>query len=127
MAAADVVLWLHWPAALDMPGFWLHALAAGRATAILDLAHLATIPALDPRTWRLQAPANQDVDVESTAVTVSIDVMDEDHSLRLALQRLMADATLRARLGHSARAYWEKEHSPARMADGYARAISQAL
>ena len=127
LLAADVVLTLRWPAALDMPGHWLRALAAGRATVILDLVHLANIPALDPRTWRRHSPAEPSPDADAAAVTVALDVMDEDHSLRLALQRLAADGPLRARLGHAARAYWEAEHSPSRMVNDYAHAISRAL
>jgi hypothetical protein len=127
MTAADVVFCLRWPAALDMPGLWLKAIAARRATAILDLAHLATIPSLDPRTWQRHAPAHRSPEAEEAAVTVAIDVMDEDHSLRLALRRLAADGALRARLGQAGRAYWEAEHSPSRMADDYAHAIARAL
>jgi glycosyltransferase involved in cell wall biosynthesis len=125
-AATDVTLALRWPAGLDTPGTWLRALAAGRATVILDLVHLADVPALDPRTWQRHAPRDASASADADAVTVGIDVMDEDHSLRLALQRLATDAPLRARLGQAARAYWEARHTPARMVDDYARAIARA-
>jgi glycosyltransferase involved in cell wall biosynthesis len=126
IAATDVTLALRWPAALDVSSTWLAALAAGRATVILDLVHLAEVPAIDPRTWRRHAPADQSSDADAEAAAIGVDVMDEDHSLRLALQHLAIDAALRARLGRSARAYWQAHHSPARMVEDYARAIARA-
>ena len=126
VAATDVTLALRWPAALDVSGTWLSALAAGRATVILDLAHLAEVPTLDPRTWRRHVPADPSPAADAEAVAVGVDVMDEDHSLRLALQRLAVDAALRARLGHAAHAYWRAHHAPERMVEDYARAIAHA-
>jgi len=123
IAASDIVLSLRWPAALDTPSSWLRALAAARATVLLDLIHQAGVPALDPRTWRRHAPHGPGEDAH--AVTVALDVMDEDHSLRLALQRLATDASLRARLGRAGRAYWERRHAPASMIEGYAAAIAR--
>jgi hypothetical protein len=58
---------------------------------------------------------------------VSIDILDEDHSLALALRRLALDATLRAALGREARAWWSAHHTLGHMADDYRRVISQAL
>jgi hypothetical protein len=52
--------------------------------------------------------------------------MDEAHSLRLAMRRLAADPALRAALGAEGRAYWEREHSPARMLDDYRAVIAAA-
>jgi hypothetical protein len=59
-------------------------------------------------------------------VCVSVDIMDEDHSLRLAMRRLATDAALRARLGAAARAWWTREHAPAVMLADYRRAIEDA-
>jgi hypothetical protein len=84
------------------------------------------VPTLDPRTWRRHAPADSSADADVQAVAIGVDVMDEDHSLRLALQHLATDEALRARLGRSARAYWHARHSPACMIEDYARAVSRA-
>src|SRR5439155_21209021 len=51
LAAADACLCLRWPTAQETSGSWVQCLAAGRATVVTDLAHLADVPAIDPRTW----------------------------------------------------------------------------
>jgi glycosyltransferase involved in cell wall biosynthesis len=122
MAACDVSINLRWPTAREMSGPWLRALAAGLPTITTDLVHLADIPSLDPRTWANREPriANRE------PVTIAIDILDEDHSLRLAMRRLATDAQLRSSLGDSARSYWDREHSPPRMLEDYRRVISEA-
>ena len=142
LAACDVSLNLRWPTAREMSGPWLRALAAGLPTITTDLAHLADVPSLDPRTWTVRAgsgirdpgsgaetaelrrsdPASRTPD----AVTVAIDILDEDHSLRLAMRRLATDEDLRASLGAHARAYWNREHSMPLMLEDYRRAIADA-
>ena len=108
-------------AARETSGAWLRAAAAGLPTLITDLVHQPHMPSLDPRTWgvlhvepTLQVPS---------PVAISIDVLDEDHSLRLALRRLVADEALRDALGEAARAYWAGRHTVAHMAEDYGRAI----
>jgi glycosyltransferase involved in cell wall biosynthesis len=152
IAACDVALSLRWPTAREVSGPWLRALAAGRPTVILDLEHLSDVPSLDPRTWRLNpgtrarvpspgfqvpnpksripSPGSQVPNPKSripghAPVAVALDIMDEDHSLRLAMRRLAADAGLRATLGAAGRAWWQVEHSPAGMLEDY-RAILAA-
>jgi glycosyltransferase involved in cell wall biosynthesis len=122
VAACDVSINLRWPTAREMSGPWLRALAAGLPTITTDLAHLADVPSLDPRTWSNREPrtANRD------AITVAVDILDEDHSLRLAMRRLATDPVLRASLGVSARAYWDAEHSMPRMLEDYRRVIAKA-
>jgi hypothetical protein len=154
LAACDVSLNLRWPTARETSGPWLRALAAGRPTVITDLAHLGDVPALDPRTWKMnfaevRGPRTEDrrsghdspshleprtsdlgpptSDLGPDPVCVSIDILDEDHSLRLAMRRLASDAALRARLGVAARQRWERQHSPAVMVADYRRAIADAL
>jgi glycosyltransferase involved in cell wall biosynthesis len=128
LAACDVSLNLRWPSARETSGPWLRALAAARPTIITDLVHLGDVPALDPRTWAcLGPPASDRRPPTSHPVSVAIDIMDEDHSLRLAMRRLATDAALRARLGAAARAWWAREHSPAVMVADYGRAIADAL
>ncbi len=123
IAACDVSLNLRWPTARELSGPWLRALAAGRPTIAIDLAHMVDVPALDPRTWRLHSGSGvRDPD----PVTVAVDILDEDHSLRLAMRRLATDPALRAALGDAGRRYWEREHSMPRMVDDYERAIAEA-
>jgi hypothetical protein len=59
-------------------------------------------------------------------VTVAIDILDEDHSLRLAMRRLAGDAALRATLGAAARRYWQREHSLEKAAADYRRVMALA-
>ena len=110
----------------------VRAIAAGLPTITTDLAHIADLASLDPRTWarreadgdwRLAAGAEA---TERDPVTVAVDILDEDHSLRLAMRRLATDPALRASLGASARAHWEREHSLPRMLEDYRRVIAEA-
>ena len=123
IAACDVSLNLRWPTAREISGPWLRALAAGRPTITIDLAHLADTPALDPRTWRVNGIATRDM-IEP--VCVAIDLLDEDHSLRVAMRRLASDPALRASLGAAGRRYWTREHSMPRMVEDYERILADA-
>jgi glycosyltransferase involved in cell wall biosynthesis len=128
IAAVDVSINLRWPSALETSGPWLRAIAAGRPTILTDLPHLGQIRTLDPRTWHIHAPvADLSPDADAQAMAVAVDILDEDHSLRLAMRRLAADADLRRRLGAAARSYWEAEHTPGRMVDDYEHAITLAV
>jgi glycosyltransferase involved in cell wall biosynthesis len=120
LAAADVALNLRWPTAREVSGPWLRALAAGLPTITIDLAHTWHVPTLDPHTWQPHLPGG------AAPVTVAIDILDEDHSLRLAMRRLAGDAGLRASLGRAGRAYWDLEHAVARMVDDYRRLLPLA-
>ena len=158
MAACDVSLNLRWPTAREMSGPWLRALAAGRPTIITDLAHLADVPSLDPRTWRITPgsgirgpgcgvrgagsarsnarpvhdltgsdPGSRIPDPGSDPpVCVAVDILDEDHSLRLAMRRLASDPALRASLGTAGQRYWEQQHSMPRMLEDYERILAAA-
>jgi glycosyltransferase involved in cell wall biosynthesis len=83
LAAADACLCLRWPTALETSASWLRCLAARRPTIITNLAHLADVPALDPRVPPTPAPPPG-----RPAVAMMIDLLDEDRSLLLAMQRL---------------------------------------
>jgi glycosyltransferase involved in cell wall biosynthesis len=122
IGAVDVSLNLRWPSALETSGPWLQALAAGRPTVIMELPQLAHVPALDPHDWRPRNPVDS-----RPPVTVSIDVLDEHHSLVAAMDRLASDRTLRTNLGEAARRYWESEHTLDRMTDGYETVLRQAM
>jgi glycosyltransferase involved in cell wall biosynthesis len=166
IAAADVALNLRWPTAREISGPWLRALAAGKATVIIDLSHLVDVPTIDPRTWvpneRVLHGSSEDRGLEepggrrfgasgdrtphhgedvralselprprsphpSSPCSIAIDILDEDHSLRLAMRRLATDASLRATLGDAARAYWIAHHAIDAMADDYRRLIARAV
>jgi glycosyltransferase involved in cell wall biosynthesis len=127
VAAADVCLCLRWPSSRETSASWLRCLAGGKPTVITDLAHTSDVPTLDPRTWQvLHAPAGGAPPARD-AVAVSIDILDEDHSLRVALTRLALDRPLREELGAAARRHWAREHTPERMADDYRRVIQCAI
>ena len=151
IAASDISLNLRWPTAREMSGPWLRALAAARPTITIDLAHMVDVPALDPRTWKKHPgsvvrdprsavhgsrgptdvtsrdrpdPGSRTTDPD--AVTVAVDILDEDHSLRLAMRRLATDPALRASLGGAGRRYWEREHSMPCMLEDYERVLAEA-
>jgi glycosyltransferase involved in cell wall biosynthesis len=127
LAACDVSLNLRWPTAREVSGPWLRALAAGIPTITMDLAHLAQIPSLDPRTWGPSGCATATLCDSAEPVTVAVDILDEDHSLQLAMRRLGSDAELRAALGAAGQRYWEREHSQQGMMSDYRRVIDAAL
>jgi glycosyltransferase involved in cell wall biosynthesis len=122
IAACDVSLNLRWPTAGEISGPWLRCLALGLPTVIVDLAHLADVPSLDPRTWQPHGGA-----AAEAPVCVAIDILDEDHSLGLAMRRLATQPALRQSLGRAAAAYWRREHAPDLMAGDYRRLVSRAL
>lgn len=127
LAACDVSLNLRWPTAREVSGPWLRSLAAGVPTITLHLAHMTDVPSLDPRTWSLSGcsvPTSCDA---AEPVTVAVDVLDEDHSLRLAMRRLASDAELRGKLSAAGLRYWQREHSHERMLGDYRRVIARAL
>jgi hypothetical protein len=128
---ADVCLCLRWPTNREASGPWIRALAAGKPTVINDLAHLVDLPTLDPRTWDVQVASPAAADAlrvwrRDEAIAVAVDILDEDHSLALAMRRLALDAGLRAELGAAARRHWAAHHTIGHMAEDYARAIAAA-
>jgi glycosyltransferase involved in cell wall biosynthesis len=127
VAAVDVSLNLRWPTARETSGPWLRALAAGKPTVVIDLVQLGDVPTMDPRTWQLHTSSivHRPSSIEG-AVAIAIDIVDEDHSLRLAMRRLAADADLRSRLGRAGQEYWQREHTIDVMADDYDRVMAMA-
>jgi glycosyltransferase involved in cell wall biosynthesis len=147
LAACDVSVNLRWPTARETSGPWLRALAAGLPTVVTDLVHATGFASLDPRTWRVntevrgprsevRSPKSEDrpstighrpsADHRAAAVCVAIDILDEDHSLRLAMRRLANDIELRARLGAAGQAWWRREHSLDAMVEDYVRVMDEA-
>jgi glycosyltransferase involved in cell wall biosynthesis len=119
LAAADACLCLRWPTALETSASWLQCLAAARPTVISDLAHLADVPALDPRSRRASPAAAE-------PVAIAIDLLDEDESLRLAMRALAGEPKLRTSLARAGHAYWSAHHTLAVMTDDYQRLIGAA-
>jgi glycosyltransferase involved in cell wall biosynthesis len=118
LSASDVCLCLRWPSSRETSAAWLRAVAAGRPTMVTDLVHTAGTPALDPRNWMpLHAP---------DPVAVSIDVLDEDHSLRIGMRRLATDERLRRELGANARRLWSGHYRIEPMVAKYVEAIDAA-
>lgn len=127
VASLDVGLNLRWPTAREMSGPWLRMLAAGLPTVVLDAVQHNDVTMLDPRTWRCPEPLRTlDPRPEADAVAVAIDVLDEDHSLRLALRRLISDAPFRQTVGDNARRYWRHTHTLTHMVTDYERVIALA-
>lgn len=121
--AADICACLRWPTNRETSASWLRCIAAGRATIITDLVHLGDLPTLDPRGWRLLSARRE----ARQPIAVSIDPLDEEHSLQLALERLVTDRALRERLGRAARDWWYAHHQLEAMADAYEQAIAAAI
>lgn len=129
---ADVCLCLRWPTSGETSAAWVRCLAAGKPTVVTDLAHTADVATLDPRSWTLQqadpdAPLDASGAAERHAVAVAIDIVDELHSLRLAMRRLAVDPAFRRQLGVNARRAWQADHTLDAMAADYQRAIELAL
>jgi glycosyltransferase involved in cell wall biosynthesis len=122
LLASDVCACLRWPTNRETSASWLRCLGAGRPTLVTDLAHLSDLPTIDPRGWKTQGTAG----ASQEPVAVSIDLLNEDHALQLALERLAGDEGLRRRLGRAARAWWERHHRLEPMADAYHRLLVSA-
>jgi glycosyltransferase involved in cell wall biosynthesis len=119
LAAADACLCLRWPTALETSASWLQCLAAARPTVISDLAHLADIPTLDPRSRRSSHASTE-------PVAMAIDLIDEDESLRLAMRALAGEPRLRTSLARAGHAYWSMHHTLDVMTTDYQRLIAAA-
>jgi len=132
LAASDVCLCMRWPTSRETSASWLRCLAAGRPTISTDLVHTIDVPTLDPRSWSTLAglkrrAAEGETMLNTQPVGVSIDILDESHSLKLALRRLAADEKLRSALGENARELWQNRFRLELMAEGYADAIAKAV
>jgi hypothetical protein len=130
LAAADACLCLAWPPR-PAPLNWLRCLAAGLPTVIVDAAGLADVPSCDPRGWAvLHAPpaaaSRSDWPRPPAPACLSIDILDEQHSLALALGRLATDPAFRSRIGNSARALWEARFTAERLAASWRTLVADA-
>ena len=132
LSRIDVALCLRWPTSGESSASWLRCLAAGRPTVTTDLAHASDVASLDPRTWLVQH-TRTDADATRTpptwrdAVTVAVDVIDEEHSLGLAMHRLANDRELRETLAANAHEHWLAHHTLAHMRDAYESALQAMI
>ena len=130
VSAADVCVCLEWPSGRHAMMSLVESLAAAKPAIVTDLADRVDIPSLDPRDWHLRRWASahsKSGDSLSAAACVSIDILDENHSLRLAMSRLAGDPVLRAKLARSARALWERRFTFDRLVRDFEAAITRAL
>ena len=129
LAAVDVCLCLRWPSACETSASWLRCLAAGKPTVVTDLPHLGEIPTLVTRgTWTPShlSALREDGEATEQPIAVSLDLLDEDRSLAIAMRRLASDAGLRRRLGERGRAWWRAHHRIEAMAEDYERVLALA-
>jgi hypothetical protein len=105
MQRADVILTLQWPGFGKAQTLALAAMGSGKPVVVLETEASADWPMLDPQTWRARGLGS------TSAVGVSIDLRDEEHSLGLAIRRLASDEALRCRLGEAGRAWWQDHAS----------------
>ncbi len=124
LTTADIVSCLRFPSGRETSASWLRALAAGRPTLVTDLEQHVDVPMLDPRDWEVRAASG--LQQSQAPVAVAIDLLDEVHSLGLAVRRLAADPSLRGSLGDAARRFWERSHRVTDMADDYERVMAEA-
>jgi hypothetical protein len=121
---ADVVVVIDWPRAQGPPVGALAAMAAGRPLVVLETLVTASWPALDPQTWKSRGYA---AGAQGTAteppIVVSLDPLDEEHSLMLAITRLSGDAGLRGTLGAAAAAWWRNHATMHHALDAWRRIL----
>lgn len=141
IACADACLCMRWPSSGETSASWLRCLAGGRATIVTDLHHTIDVPALVTRgTWTPSPSVQLDkiapIEKNASAATgrpsglplcVSIDIMDEENSLQVAMERLARDRALRRDLGNRAKSFWAAHHTLKHMQADYLRVISLAL
>jgi hypothetical protein len=119
LLGSNVVLALRWPWYGEPPTDALAGMASGRAVVVLETAGTADWPALDPQTWRPRGPGTD------PPIAVSIDPLDEEHSLTLTLTRLVSDPALRVRLGAAAFDWWNAHATPAHAVDDWERVLRE--
>ena len=130
ISASDVCICLEWPSGRHAMMSLVESLAAAKPSIVTDLADRVDIPSLDPRDWHLRPLASvhgRTGAFSPDAACVSIDILDEDHSLPLAMIRLASDPALRAKLGSGAEALWERRFTFDRLVRDFEAAITRAL
>ena len=116
---ADVIVSLRWPWSGEPATEALTAMAAGKPVVVLETAGTADWPAFDPQTWQPRGPG------ADAPIVVSVDPLDEEHSLGLALARLSTDPALRTRLGTGAKRWWRTHATPGHAAADWTQILTE--
>jgi hypothetical protein len=122
LPACDVVVALASPRPEHAVVPALAGMAAGKPVVVLETAATADWPVLNPQSWQSRGFGST-----PAPIAVSIDVLDEEHSLMLAMRRLAADPALRAELGAAAHAWWQKHATLQRAAGAWERTLDEAV
>ena len=118
---SHVLLALHWPMHGRLLSDAVAAMATGLVPIVLETLETSDWPSLDPHTW---TPRNR-IGSEAPAC-ITLDVLDEEHSLMLAMRRLAVDAPLRARLGAAAHERWRNHLTLERAVESVERLLEHA-
>lgn len=118
---SDVVIALHWPPGGPFLADAVAALATGRVAVVLDTLDTADWPSLDPRSWQRREDGGS-----AAPVCIALDLLDEEHSLALAMRRLAADTALRAQLSAPAQGWWREHFTVARAAESFEPLLEEA-
>jgi hypothetical protein len=123
---ADVAVALRWPLHGRQLVSAVQAMAAAVPVVVPELYGTAHWPAMDPQTWRPRDGDGSADGGEAPAV-VAIDPRDEEHSLVLALRRLLTDAPLRRAIGDAGRAWWAAHATIDRATEAWQRVLREAV
>ena len=123
---ADVAVALRWPLHGRPLVSAVQAMAAAVPVVVPELYGTAHWPAIDPQTWQ---PRDVDASADGggAPAVVAIDPRDEEHSLVLALRRLLTDAPLRRAIGDAGRAWWAAHATIDRAAQAWQRVLGDAV
>jgi len=117
---AHVIVSVPWPWSGEPATEALVAMAAGTPVVVIETTGTADWPALNPQSWQRRGPTGE------APIVVSVDPLDEEHSLALAIGRLSTDAALRAGLGRAAKEWWRTHATPAHAAADWEQILSEA-
>ncbi|HTI40331.1 MAG TPA: hypothetical protein VL693_00795 [Vicinamibacterales bacterium] len=120
--ACDVLISPEWPPFRHVATTVLAGMAAGKAVVTMEMDATADWPAMDPQTWRPRG-----IGADQLPIVVTVDPLDEEHSLLLAVRRLSSDAALREQLGHAAHAWWKQHATPAHAAKVWNHILEEAV
>jgi hypothetical protein len=120
LAQADVVISIRWPWAGEPDTAALAGMAAGKPVVVLETQGTADWPALNPQTWQPRGPT------PAAPIVVSVDPLDEEHSLALAFGRLATDPALRLALATAAHNWWHDHATPQHAAADWERILREA-
>jgi hypothetical protein len=122
VSACDVLISPEWPPFRRVATTVLVGMAARKAVVTMEMDATADWPAMDPQTWRPRG-----IGIGEPPVVVTVDPLDEEHSLMLAVRRLSSDAALRQQLGNAAHAWWKQHATPAHAATTWNQILEEAV